>query len=168
MEQITETKKILRSFDQQIQVYKPLAEYATSIFNTVQKLSSSFGYYQLGLREFEQFIEVMVMAHKNLKVANNSMALMAHMLHLKNQLLSRAYTALQIHTFGRHQVLLPLLVALEAQLANGKLTREEYQLLGEEGCSVEAQLGVLIGAGGGSVVERPHWVTDQVSTQSYY
>ena len=163
MEQIAETKKILRSFDQQIQVYKPLAEYAASIFNGVQKLGSSFRCYQLSLTEFEQLIEDVVMAHKDLKVANNSMALKGHVLHLKKQLLLRVYNATQIHIFGRHQVLLPLLVVLEAQVAEGKLMWEEYQLLGEEGCSVEAQMDVLMGGGGGSVVEKPQWVTDQVS-----
>ena len=59
---------------------------------------------------------------------------------------------------------LPIFVALETQLSQGKLSAEEFQLLGREFASVEGQINAQLQTKNDehSGVNKPDWVTDEV------
>lgn len=97
MELILETKKNLRVFDQQVQVYKPLSEHASMLFTCVQKLANCFKYFRSPLEWFEALVsEVLTGSVRDIKVPDNLMAINAHVLHLKHKVLSKVYEALQV------------------------------------------------------------------------
>ena len=156
-EQITETNKILRSFDRQVQVYRPLADYTAILFTVVQKLSCCFKYVRFSLGQFEELIGSLLARDR--KVPDNAMAIAGHVLHLKHQFLHTLSSKLQIHLFKRHHILLPLLVSLESLLGEGKLSPVEYQLLAGETAPIEAQLDAILSS---PSVDKPKWITDKV------
>lgn len=163
-DQIRETKKILKSFDQQIQGYKPLADYTAAIFTVVQTLSHTLKYFSFSLDQFQTLLSQLIARNKPNKVADSVSAMNAHVLHLKHELLVRVCKTLSVFVFRRHQILLPFFVALEIQLSQGKLSAEEFQLLGREFAPVEGQINAQLQTkndehGG---VKKPDWVTDEV------
>ena len=163
-DQIRETKKILRSFDQQTQGYKPLAEYAAAIFTVVQTLSHSLKYFSFSLDQFQTLLSQLIARNKPNKVTDSVSAMNAHVLHLKHQLLVEVCRTLSVFVFKKHQILLPFVVALEIQLSQGKLSAEEFQLLGREFAPVEGQIDAQLQTKNdehGSA-QKPEWVTDEV------
>lgn len=162
-DQILETMKILRIFDQRVEVYRPLAEYATILFGVVQKLSETFQYFKLGLNQFQGLVADLIAKYKDRRVADDTMAMNAHILHLKHELLLALCRALQPVAFQRHQTLFPLLVSLEMLLAERKAMEDEYQLLGKELNPVEVQLEILLNSSELNM-DKPHWISDQVCT----
>ena len=168
--QIRETKKILRSFDQQIELYKPLAKYATAIFNMIQTLSYTLKYFSFSLDQFRVLLSGLIARYKENKVFGSVSAINAHVLHLKCQLLVQVHRTLCVSWFERHQTLLPFLIALDNLLAQGKLSVQEFQFLGREIAPVEAQLDVQLQSkkAESAVVhdQKPEWITDEVSASS--
>lgn len=167
-DQIRETKKILRSFDQQTELYKPLAKYAATIFNTIQTLSYTLKYFSFSLGQFQDLLSGLIARYKENKVFGSVSAMNAHVLHLKSQLLMEVHRTLCVSWFERHQTLLPLLIALDNQLAQGKLSAQEFQFLGQDFAPVEAQLDLQLQSkeNDSAVVQKPEWITDEVSAIS--
>lgn len=64
--------------------------------------------------------------------------------------------------FERHQLLIPLLVALYMQLDQGEVTEREIGLLGRGLGGVEAQLDLAGDTGKTSVTTKPHWISEKV------
>ena len=67
--------------------------------------------------------------------------------------------------FERHQLLIPLLVALYTQLDQGEVTEREIGLLGRGLGGVEAQLDLAAGDTGktmASVNTKPQWISEKV------
>lgn len=158
-DQIQETKKILRSFDQQTQGYKPLAEYAAAIFTVVQTLSHTLKYFSFSLDQFQTLLSQLIARNKPNKVTDSVSAMNARVLHLKHQLLVEVCRTLSVFVFKKHQILLPFFVALEIQLS-----AEEFQLLGREFAPVEGQIDAQLQTKNdehGSA-QKPEWVTDEV------
>ena len=161
-EQVAESKRILQSFDQQVQIYKPLADYVSVIFSVAQRLASTFKYFAVSLGQVEQLLKSLITIDKDHKVANNLMTVGGRVLHLKHQLLISVISNLRIKTFTRHQRLLPLLVSLEILQKEGKLSQEECHLLIKDGEYFEPQLDMLLNKGGsGPVIEKPLWIADK-------
>ena len=163
-DQIQETKKILRSFDQQIQGYKPLADYAAAIFTVVQTLLHTLKYFSFSLDHFQTLLSQLIARNKPNKASDSVSTMNAHVLHLKHELLVRVCKTLSVFVFKRHQILLPFFAALETQLSQGKLSAEEFQLLGREFASVEGQINAQLQTKNDehSGVKKPDWVTDEV------
>ncbi len=163
-EQVAESKRVLRYFDQQVQVYRLLAEHATILYSVVQRLSDSFKYFGLTLGLFKQLLASLIVTHKKNKISDNAMAIRGHVLHLKHQLLISLVDTIRVNTFTWHQRLLPFFVSLEVLLHEKKVSQEEYHLLAKDLVHVEQQLDVLLSKGdSGPVVEKPQWITDKVS-----
>ncbi len=162
-EQVAESKRVLRVFDQQVQLYKPLADHAATALSVVQRLSNTFKYFGLDLDSFEQLLATLFTTDKKSKVPDNAMAITGHVLHLKPQLLVSLMSAIRVYTFTRHQRLLPLFISLETLVTENKLSQEEYNLLAKDLDTVERQLDMLLSQGdSGPVVEKPKWITDKV------
>lgn len=70
---------------------------------------------------------------------------------------------IQIYVFERHQLLFPLLVALEIQLSQGEITEKEMELLGANLGDLEAQLELAGEAGASNLAAKPSWVADKVT-----
>ncbi len=100
LELIQETNKNIRVFDQQSLPYKSLSEYASLLYTSVQTIRHSFQYFQFPLSQFKSlFSEVLVHSSKEVKVSDNLMAINAHVLYLKHQLLSAVSNALKVMMF---------------------------------------------------------------------
>ena len=166
LELIRETKKFLRLFKQQEKVYRPITDFAASLFEAIQKLSATLGYFRLPLRQFQAMLVKVIMQHKGLQNPDNSMALNARVLHLKHQLMEAVFNTVRMQLFFQHQLLLPLIISLKSLLAEDKLSIDVYELLMSNICSVEGQLDVLLANAkhSSSVGEQsPEWVSIEVS-----
>ena len=97
LELIHETKKNIRAFDQQSLAYKSLSEYCSLLFSSTQKLIQCFQYFKFPLSRFEGLLdEVLTCSSKGLKVPDNLMAINAHVLHLRHELLAAVCTDLKV------------------------------------------------------------------------
>lgn len=168
-EQVAESKRVLRSFDQQVQVYKPLADHAAIIFSVVNRISNNFKYFGLSLDAFKLQLASLFVADKKSKTPDSTMAISGHVLHLKHQLLVSLLDTISVCTFSRHQRLLLLLVSLEILVSEKKLSQEEYNFLARDLDSVEQQLDMLLSKGdSGPVVKKPQWITDKVFQDLFF
>ena len=106
LELIHETKKNIKAFDQQSLAYKSLSEYCSLVFNSTQKLVQCFQYFKFPLSRFEDLLgEVLTSSSRDLKVPDNLMAINAHVLHLRHELLSTVCTALRVSLIMHAQLL---------------------------------------------------------------
>ena len=97
LELIHETKKNIKAFDQQSLAYKSLSEYCSLLFSSTQKLVQYFQYFKFPLSRFERLLgEVLTCSSRDLKVPDNLMAINAHVLHLRHELLSAVCKALRV------------------------------------------------------------------------
>ncbi len=97
IELIQETNKNIRAFDQQSLAYKSLSEYASLLYTCVHTIRHSFQYFQFPLCLFESlFSEVLVNSCREVKVSDNLMAINAHVLYLRHQLLAAVCNALKV------------------------------------------------------------------------
>lgn len=63
----------------------------------------------------------------------------------------------------RHQLLIPLLLALLMQLDRGEVTEKEVELLGRDLGPLEAQLDLAADTNDKTNLStKPHWMTDKV------
>ena len=69
-----------------------------------------------------------------------------------------------MHVFERHQLLVPLLVALNVLLEQGEVTEKELELLGRTMGGVEAQLDLAAAGdtGKNNLASKPQWISDKV------
>lgn len=164
---IRETRKVLRVLALQEKVYHPLTDFAAALFEAVQKLSAALVYFQFPLHRFQALLVNVIEQHRRLQTPDDSMALRARVLHLKCCLMETVLGALRTQLFCQHQILLPLIVSLEALKAEGKLSVEEYKLLTTDVCSVQEQLDVFLPnaecSSERSIAEKPKWVSAEVS-----
>ena len=98
LEQIADTKKSMKLFDQQALAYKSLSEFASIILTTVQKLSSILKYFTFSIDEFEQLIVNLIARREGNRVPDNAMAISANVLYLKHQLLISIHKTLQVYS----------------------------------------------------------------------
>ena len=65
--------------------------------------------------------------------------------------------------FEQHQLLLPLLVALETEFEQGKITEKEVKYLGKNLGELDAQLDLATDTNTrGSLQAKPKWISDKV------
>ena len=97
LEQISDTKKSIKMFEQQALAYKSLAELASIILTAVEKLSSTLKYFTFGISKFEKLIVKLISIRGGIKVCDNPMSIHANVLCLKNQLLIAVNRNLQVY-----------------------------------------------------------------------
>lgn len=97
LELIHETNKNIRTFNQQSLAYKSLSEYSSLLYTCIRRLQQCFRYFKFPLDQFEVlFSEVLTNSSRGVKVPDNVMAINAHVLHLKHQLLSVVCNTLKV------------------------------------------------------------------------
>ena len=96
LEQISDTKKSMRLFEQQALAYKPLAEFASIILTVVERLSSVLKYFMFGISKLEQLIVKLISIRENNKVCDDPMSIFANVLYLKHQLFISVHQNLQV------------------------------------------------------------------------
>lgn len=95
-DQIKETRKNLKVFDEQMVVYKPLSHTASIVLASLQRLSSAVRYFNLRVDDFEGILLGLIEKFKSNRVLGHAMSIKAHVLHLKKQLLLTIYHQLQV------------------------------------------------------------------------
>ncbi len=69
--------------------------------------------------------------------------------------------------FEQHQILVPVLIALEMQLEQGKVTVKEVECLGRNLGELDAQLDLAGDTNNrGELLSKPKWITDKVRRES--
>ena len=96
LEQITDTQKAVRQFDQQALAYKPLSQDACIILTAIQKLSSTFKYFTFGIDKLEQLLVKLISLREDNKVPDDATSIRANVLFLKHRLLVSVYEILQV------------------------------------------------------------------------
>lgn len=64
--------------------------------------------------------------------------------------------------FEKHQLLFPLLVALEMKKDQGEITPRELELLGRDMGDLDSQLDAAGDSNKSNLASKPRWVTDKV------
>ena len=96
LEQISDTKKSLKMFEQQALAYKSLAELASISLTAVEKLSYTLKYFTFGIRKLEKLIVKLISIRGGNKVWDNPMSIHDNVLYLKQQLLISVHRNLQV------------------------------------------------------------------------
>lgn len=161
LDSIHDTNKALGRSRGLVDSYRLFSLSSALIFSTAQKLCIRFGYRNLTLTRFLELMEALLARHKHIRPPDNPAACKGHVLHLQNKLLLELHQHLKLCMLQRHHILLPLFTHMARLLAAGKISREEYQALGEDSGPLQSQLDVLASQEGSA--KKPAWLSQQVS-----
>ncbi len=95
-DQVREATKNLRVSDQLVLPYKPFSHWASVVLSNIQKVSSALRYFTFSVGEFQTILSEVIYEFKGVKVADHTMSIKGHVIHLKNELLLRVYQKLQV------------------------------------------------------------------------
>lgn len=113
-EQVREAVANLRKSDQQVLPYKPFSYWARLVLSNIQKVSSSLQYFSFSVEEFQEILSTVIHQFKGVKVAEHTMSIKAHAIHLKNELLLRVCQKLQVSAFACQKLVINLNVLCQS------------------------------------------------------
>ena len=162
-DRIKEAKKHLRELNYQKIGYNVLAEFAGMIMNVMDRVTSAYPYYHFSLQQLLSIINS-VIAKYGQKKLREGMTTQAHMMQMKQYLLSATYHKLCCQLFDHHHDLFPLLLGIDMCHSKGKISNDEVNLMFLDTSKSNFITAVLEEAGG----DQPHWMTRRVCYSCVY
>ena len=165
LDYIQDTNQALGKSRGLVDSYRLLSHSSALYFNTAHRLCRRLKYHNFSLRCFHELVSALLERYKHIRPPGNPAACNGHVLHLQKKLLLELHHHLKLRMFGRHHILLPLLVHTAQLLAAGKISREEYTYLREDSGLLQHQLDLVQASGSEeeSHLRRPPWLSEQVS-----
>ena len=159
LEQLRETTRVRKVFEQQRAGYWPLAKHAAVLFTISQSLCKHLWYLAFSLQDYEAIIDGLLAKSSSRKLLGASKSAMSgNMLHLQRQLSLCVYRTLQPNLFWSHQLLFLFLVSVELLKRKGSLSTQEQGLLATNLSPPDAQLDTLL-----ANTEKPlDWISIEV------
>ena len=157
-DRIKEAKKHLRELNYQKIGYNVLAEFAGMIMDALNHVTMVYPYYHFSLHQLQSIINSVITKYGQKKL-REGMITQAHMMQMKQYLLSGTYQHFSCQLFDDHHDMFPLLLSIKASRCKGKISSEEVDLMFLDMSKPNFTAMIL-----GEVVSgRPHWMTNQVS-----
>ena len=157
-DRIKEAKKHLRELNYQKIGYNVLAEFAGMIMDTINHVTTVYPHYHFSLHQLQSIINSVITKYGQKKL-REGMITQAHMMQMKQYLLSATYQQFSCQLFDCHHDLFPLLLSIKVSRCKGKISSEEVDLMFLDTSKPNFTTTIL-----GEVMSgRPHWMTNQVS-----
>lgn len=160
-DRIKEAKKHLREMNYQKIGYNVLAEFARMIMDVMNRVTSAYPQYHFSLQQLQSIINS-VIAKYGQKKLREGMTTQAHMMQMKQYLLTATYHKFCCQLFDDHHDLFPLLLSIEMCRCKGKISNDEANLLLLDTSKPHFITTVLEKPVG----YRPCWMTSQVCSSS--
>lgn len=156
-DRIKEAKKHLRELNYQKIGYNVLAEFAGMIMDTINHVTTVYSHYHFSLHQLQSIINSVITKYGQKKL-RDGMVTQAHMMQMKQYLLSATYQQFSCQLFNYHHDLFPLLLSIKVSRCKGKISSEEANLMFLDTSKPNFTTTVL-----GEVMSgHPHWMTNQV------
>lgn len=157
-DRIKEAKKHLRELNYQKIGYSVLAEFANMIMDAINDVTTAYPYYHFSLQQLQSIINSVVTKYGQKKL-REGMTTQAHMMQMKQYLLSATYQQLSCQLFDHHHDLFPLLLSIKISQCRGKISNNEVDMMFLDTSKPNFTTVIL----GEPMTGRPHWMTNQVS-----
>lgn len=161
-DRIKEAKKLLRELNYQKIGYRVLAEFAGLIMDAVHNVTTAYPHYYFSLQQLSIVINSVISKYGQRKL-REGMTIQAHMMQLKQYLLSATYQQLSCQLFDNNHNLFPLLLSIQMSHSKGKISDDEVDLMFLDTSKPNFTATIL----GETTTGRPHWMTNQVSFYLY-
>ena len=129
LEQIKETKKALKSIDTQSEQYRSLSRHASIIQLSCQKLGGMLPNAEIKLKVLLQILYRVLQRHDDIKFSNSQSSLKAYLRYAQDTLLIQVQEEIRQALFIEQELLLPLLVALQTEVMDGREKEKDCQML---------------------------------------
>jgi len=157
-DRIKEAKKLLRELNYQKIGYLVLAEFAGMIMDAVNNVTTVYSHYHFSLQQLCTIINSVISKYGQKKL-KEGMTIQAHMMQLKQYLLSTTYQQLSCQLFDYHHNLFPLLLSIKLSHCRGKISNDEVDLMFLDTSKPNFTATIL----GKPTTGQPDWMTNQVS-----
>lgn len=155
-DRIKEAKKHLRELNYQKIGYNVLAEFAGMIMGVLDHVTTAYPHYHFSLQQLQSIISSVISKYGQKKL-REGMTTQAHMMQMKQYLLSAAYQQFSCQLFDDHYDLFPLLLSIKMSRCKGKISKDEADLMFLDTSKPNFTKTILEDVTSG----RPRWMTIQ-------
>lgn len=156
-DRIKEAKKHLRELNYQKIGYNVLAEFAGMIMDVMSQVVTAYPHYYFSLQQLQSIINSVITKYGQKKL-REGMTTQAHMMQMKQYLLSATYQHFSCQLFDCDHNLFPLLLSINTSRHKGKISGDEVNLMFLDTSKPNFTAVIL-----GEVTSgRPYWMTSQV------
>lgn len=157
-DRIKEAKKHLRELNYQKIGYNVLAEFAGVMMDCINNITTAYSHYHFTLQQLQTIISSVISKYGQKKL-REGMTTQAHMMQMKQYLLSATYRQLCCQLFNTHHDLFPLLLSIKVSRCKGKISNDEVDMMFLDTSQPKFTRAILVE----ETSDKPHWMTNEVS-----